>query len=72
MSDKLVAFPGPRKRKRKCPVCSRPPLPANEPFCSKRCADEDLRRWLSGEYRIASRETPADDATSGDPEAENR
>jgi endogenous inhibitor of DNA gyrase (YacG/DUF329 family) len=62
-NDKLITFPAERTgrsrgRKRKCPVCGRPPLAANDPFCSKRCADEDLRRWLTGEYRIPTREAP--------------
>jgi endogenous inhibitor of DNA gyrase (YacG/DUF329 family) len=26
------------------------------PFCSKRCADIDLNRWLSGSYVIPGRE----------------
>jgi endogenous inhibitor of DNA gyrase (YacG/DUF329 family) len=62
-NDKLITFPAERTgrsrgRKRKCPVCGRPPLAANDPFCSKRCADEDLRRWLTGQYRIPTREAP--------------
>jgi hypothetical protein len=60
--EKLVAFPERRARKRKCPVCGRPPQAGREPFCSKRCADEDLRRWMTGEYRIPSRERPDLDA----------
>jgi len=64
MAEKLVSFPearARRARKKKCPVCGRPPLQANAPFCSKRCADEDLRRWLTGEYRIPTKELPADE-----------
>ena len=33
-------------------MCGRPAMPADRPFCSPRCRDEDLRRWLTGEYRI--------------------
>jgi hypothetical protein len=74
MNDKLVAFPKPRARKRKCPICGRPPPPSKqgaptEPFCSKRCADEDMRRWLGGEYRIATSEPPDFDTENGDSEA---
>jgi uncharacterized protein len=36
----------------KCPICSRPPVQAYRPFCSRRCADVDLSRWLSGAYAI--------------------
>jgi uncharacterized protein len=36
----------------RCPVCGRPCLAETRPFCSQRCADVDLGRWLTGEYRI--------------------
>ena len=36
--------------KAKCPICGRSTEPAVRPFCSKRCADIDLQRWLSGRY----------------------
>jgi len=42
-----------------CPICGRPTEPATRPFCSKRCADVDLSRWLGGVYRIESPEPPA-------------
>lgn len=35
-----------------CPICRRPSAAAYLPFCSKRCADVDLQRWLSGAYVI--------------------
>lgn len=35
-----------------CPVCGAPTVKAVRPFCSKRCADVDLHRWLSGQYAI--------------------
>ena len=37
---------------RKCPICARPTEPAFKPFCSKRCSDEDLSRWLNGSYAV--------------------
>jgi len=37
---------------RVCPICRKPSDPAYAPFCSKRCADVDLQRWLSGGYVI--------------------
>ena len=36
----------------KCPLCSKAAIEAFKPFCSKRCADLDLGRWLRGEYAI--------------------
>jgi uncharacterized protein len=35
-----------------CPVCSKPSEARFAPFCSKRCADIDLGRWLKGSYVI--------------------
>jgi endogenous inhibitor of DNA gyrase (YacG/DUF329 family) len=36
----------------RCPICGRAPTKANRPFCSPRCADVDLGRWLGEAYRI--------------------
>jgi uncharacterized protein len=36
----------------RCSVCGKPVDPARKPFCSKRCADVDLNRWLNGAYVI--------------------
>ena len=36
----------------KCPICGRPMAAEHRPFCSRRCADLDLQRWLSGRYAI--------------------
>ncbi len=35
-----------------CPICGKPLLERYQPFCSKRCADRDLGRWLIGDYRL--------------------
>ena len=35
-----------------CPICKKPSDDAAKPFCSKRCADIDLGRWLKGSYAI--------------------
>ena len=47
---------------RKCPICGKPSVEAFKPFCSKRCADVDLNRWLTGAYVIPARDDePAED-----------
>jgi endogenous inhibitor of DNA gyrase (YacG/DUF329 family) len=57
----------PAKRKarpeRGCPICGKPAAEATHPFCSRRCADLDLHRWLSDAYAIpvADGETEAND-----------
>lgn len=35
-----------------CPICGKPATPDYRPFCSRRCADVDLGRWLTESYRI--------------------
>ncbi|WP_458791335.1 DNA gyrase inhibitor YacG [Yoonia sp. MH D7] len=35
-----------------CPICDRKTDLKLRPFCSKRCADIDLGKWLSGSYAI--------------------
>lgn len=35
-----------------CPICGKPSIERYKPFCSKRCADVDLNRWLTGAYAI--------------------
>jgi endogenous inhibitor of DNA gyrase (YacG/DUF329 family) len=35
-----------------CPVCGKPAQADVKPFCSRRCADVDLNRWLSGRYVV--------------------
>jgi endogenous inhibitor of DNA gyrase (YacG/DUF329 family) len=37
---------------RPCPVCGRPAEPRFRPFCSARCRQVDLGRWLAGDYAI--------------------
>ncbi len=37
-----------------CPICEKETDPKLRPFCSKRCADVDLAKWLSGSYAIPS------------------
>ncbi len=43
-----------------CPICGKPPQDKFKPFCSARCADVDLGRWLTEGYAVPGR--PDDDA----------
>ena len=43
----------------KCPICAKPETEATRPFCSKRCADIDLGRWLKGGYAIEGQDGEA-------------
>ena len=52
-----------------CPVCGKPSTLRWRPFCSKRCADVDLNRWLSGAYVIPARDDdPLEDEGDEGPE----
>ena len=41
-----------------CPICGKPADPQYRPFCSRRCADVDLARWLRGDYAIPGDPAP--------------
>lgn len=61
---------GPRERaaaRKGCATCGAPVTAQFRPFCSKRCADIDLGRWLLGSYA-----TPAEDQDppAGEPAGE--
>ena len=44
-----------------CPICGRPTERQFHPFCSRRCADVDLGRWLTGHYRVPAVEDESDE-----------
>jgi endogenous inhibitor of DNA gyrase (YacG/DUF329 family) len=54
------------KPRRPCPVCGKPAHQKFFPFCSARCANIDLNRWLGGNYAI-----PAEDIDETSQETEN-
>ena len=43
-------------RPKPCPICGKPAKAKVAPFCSSRCADIDLTRWLAGVYAIPARD----------------
>ncbi len=51
-----------------CPLCNKPTDQEYAPFCSRRCADVDLHRWLSGRYAIPAAEQDASEDEQGDGE----
>ena len=44
-----------------CPICGKSPVESYTPFCSKRCADVDLYKWLGGRYAVPTDETADDE-----------
>ncbi|THV23744.1 DNA gyrase inhibitor YacG [Peteryoungia ipomoeae] len=57
----------PLRKSRPCPECGKPSTRDNYPFCSDRCRNLDLSRWLKGSYAIpvAEDESKADDEDRG-------
>lgn len=52
------ADPPASTRVRRCPICGKPRVEAHSPFCSTRCRDRDLVRWLEEGYAVPG--PPAD------------
>ena len=52
----------------RCPVCRAPTVHAYRPFCSKRCADVDLGRWVTGSYVVAGEDGDAAEAVPPRPD----
>ena len=44
-----------------CPICGKPAVEQLRPFCSRRCADVDLNRWLSGVYAVPVKDEEDED-----------
>jgi uncharacterized protein len=42
----------PLRPRKPCPICKKPSSQKYHPFCSNRCANEDLNSWLGGKYSI--------------------
>jgi endogenous inhibitor of DNA gyrase (YacG/DUF329 family) len=60
----------PLRPRRPCPECGKPSSRESYPFCSPRCKDVDLNRWLSGAYVIPARDDEEDE--DGMPQGEGR
>ena len=51
-----------------CPICRKPAVERFRPFCSRRCADVDLNRWLSGVYTVPAVEAEDEELDVEPPE----
>jgi uncharacterized protein len=73
MSDAVKGLAERRARKsgrrRGCPICGKPPKAEHRPFCSARCKQIDLGRWLGETYRVPTEER-REGAASQDEERE--
>jgi endogenous inhibitor of DNA gyrase (YacG/DUF329 family) len=62
MSSRITSSgTAPLQQAKPCAVCDKPQTEAFRPFCSRRCADVDLHRWLSGAYALPATEDDAED-----------
>lgn len=54
-----------------CPICGKPSAPESgfAPFCSARCKDVDLNRWLKGAYAIPAVATDDEDDDGANPQS---
>jgi endogenous inhibitor of DNA gyrase (YacG/DUF329 family) len=53
-----------------CAICGKPQDERLRPFCSRRCADVDLHRWLSGAYAVPAVEDDDEDGQPAFPNGE--
>ena len=51
-------------KRKPCPICRRPSEAKHHPFCSARCREVDLNRWMGGHYAIPAVDED-DDSISG-------
>lgn len=51
-----------------CPICGEPTDRRWRPFCSRRCADVDLGRWMTGAYAVPAEEDDEPPGDDGAPE----
>jgi endogenous inhibitor of DNA gyrase (YacG/DUF329 family) len=61
-SDASMETPAPRAKR--CPICGKPAVAEFRAFCSRRCADVDLNRWLSGVYAVPGKADEEEDGSS--------
>ena len=57
---------------KKCPICGKQAVLEYQPFCSKKCADIDLGRWLKGTYVVHTNEKPEDADIFGKTDSEDK
>ena len=61
MSADVTDLASRRKKMPPCPQCGTPAQSPHAPFCSRRCAQIDLGKWLNEDYRIAAHEANEDE-----------
>jgi len=62
----------PLRKARPCPECGRPSVRESYPFCSERCRNLDLSRWLTGSYAIPVVANGSEEDDGDDPEGRDQ
>jgi endogenous inhibitor of DNA gyrase (YacG/DUF329 family) len=57
-----TSTPPKKTAEKKCAICGKPRESKYDPFCSRRCSDVDLHRWLKGAYVIPGQDRPEDES----------
>jgi uncharacterized protein len=66
-SNMTSSVPHSTPQAKPCAVCGKPQVEPFRPFCSRRCADVDLHRWLSGAYALPASEDDDGEALPAGP-----
>ena len=69
MSERAEA-PRSKSGSKPCPICGKPSAAEFRPFCTRRCANVDLNRWLGGVYAVPVKDDEDEDgARKGEAES---
>lgn len=68
-ADAFAGRPVPDAETRRCPICEKPVVAEFRPFCSRRCTDVDLHRWLVGHYAVPAAAQDEEDEAGPDRDA---
>jgi len=68
LDRRVVPLPRKDGGRRRCPICNAATVHRFRPFCSQRCADVDLGRWVKGSYRVPTEEAPEGEAPADRPD----
>jgi len=71
LDKRVVPLPRKDSGPRRCPICNALAVHRFRPFCSQRCADIDLGRWVKGNYRIPTEEAPEGEIPLDSPEEDS-
>ncbi len=60
MSAKITSLHPQKPKATNCPICGEKPNSPHIPFCSRRCSQLDLGKWLNEAYAIPAHEADQD------------